>query len=249
MKLERRVALITGGTRGIGRAVAEAFAAEGAVVIVNSRTREAATRAAAEIGSGALGIAADLSVPREVEELFNTIEQRFPRIDVLVNNAGIPMIRKALDLTLEEWQQTMSLNLTAPFLCAQRAARQMLAGPGGNIINVASIQAFAPFPQRIAYGSSKAALVMMTRVMAIEWAPSIRVNAIAPGFISTDLVRQASEQGKVDLEAIKARTPQKRLGSPADVANACVFLASDDSAFVTGQTLVADGGWLSYGFT
>jgi len=218
-------------------------------VVVNSRSADAAATAASEIGHGAIGVGADLSGLAGVEKVFADIDRLVPRIDVLVNNAGMAMIQSVLDLTADDWQRTLDLNLTAPFLCSQRAARRMLAGGGGNMINVASIQAFAAFPQRLAYGATKAGLVMMTRVMAIEWAPTVRVNAVAPGWISTDLVQKAVADGKVDIEAVKERTPQKRLGSPADVAKACVFLASDDAAFVTGETLVADGGWLSYGFT
>jgi len=249
VKLEAKVAVVTGGTRGIGRAIAEAFAAEGAQVVVNSRSSHAAVTAASEIGHGAIGLGADLSTEVGVEKLFAAIDERFSSVDVLVNNAGMSMIKKTADLTADDWRRTLDLNLTAPFLCSQRAARRMLASGGGNIVNVASIQAFAAFPRRLAYGVSKAGLVMMTRVMAIEWAPTIRVNAVAPGFISTDLVLNAIAEGKVDIDAVKRRTPQMRLGSPADVAKACVFLACDDAAFVTGQTLVADGGWLAYGFT
>ncbi|GAC1653442.1 MAG: hypothetical protein NVS9B1_02690 [Candidatus Dormibacteraceae bacterium] len=248
MKLENRVALVTGSTRGIGRAVAVAFAAEGARVVINSRHQAAADTAAAQVGPAAVGVGADLSTAAGVEHLFEATLSTFGRIDILVNNAGMPMVRPALELTLEEWQRTLDLNLTAPLLCAQQAARWMLPNGGGNIINVASLTSFAPFPRRLAYATTKAGLVMMTRIMAAEWAPSVRVNAVAPGFIRTDLVLGLAEQGKVDIAALERRTPQGRLGSPVDVANACVFLASDDAGFITGETLVMDGGWLANGF-
>ena len=248
MRLDHKVAIVTGSTRGIGRAVAEAFAREGAIVVVNSRDGGRAEAAAREMGGATTGVGADLGTQAGVEHLFSEVESRHGRVDVLVNNAGIPMVRDSLDLTLEEWQQTLDLNLTGPFLCCQQAARSMLRGGGGNIVNIASVTSFAPFPRRLAYATSKAGLVMMTRVLAAEWAPSVRVNAVAPGFIRTDLVLGLAAEGKVDLAALERRTPQKRLGSPEDVAKACVFLASEDASFITGETLVSDGGWLAYGF-
>ena len=248
MKLSDRVAVVTGSSRGIGRAVAEAFAAEGARVVVNARSQETAERAAEEIGGGAIGIGADLSRPEGCETLIAAAIEKAGRVQILVNNAGMPMVRDSIALSLEEWQATLDLNLPAPFLCAQLAARHMLEEKRGVIINIGSITSFAAFPRRLAYATTKAGLVMMTRVMAIEWAPDVRVNAIAPGFIETDLVLGLASEGKVDLEALRGRTPRGRLGTPADVARAAVFLASDDADFVTGETLVSDGGWLAYGF-
>ena len=248
MKLSGRVALVTGSSRGIGRAVAEAFAADGARVVVNARSQAAAEQVAEELGRGAIGIGADLSRPEGCEALIAAAIEKAGRLEILVNNAGMPMVRDSIALSLEDWQRTLDLNLTAPFLCAQLAARHMLEAKRGVIINVGSITSFAAFPRRLAYATTKAGLVMMTRVMAIEWAPDVRVNAIAPGFIETDLVLGLANEGKVDLEALRRRTPRGRLGTPADVARAAVFLASDDADFVTGETLVSDGGWLAYGF-
>ena len=248
MKLEDRVAVVTGSTRGIGHAIAAAFAREGARVVINSRRQDAADRTAAKLGQGAVGIGADLADAAGVDALFDAVETRFGRIDILVNNAGIPMVRDSAELSLEDWQRTLDINLTAPFLCAQRAGRSMLAKGGGNIVNIASLTAFAPFPKRLAYATTKAGLVMLTRLLAAEWAPTVRVNAVAPGFIKTDLVLGLASEGKVDLKALEGRTPQRRLGSPEDVANACLFLVSDEAAFITGETLVSDGGWLAYGF-
>ena len=249
MKLTGKVALVTGSTRGIGRGVAEAFAREGATVIINARTQEAAESTARELGNGALGVAADLSRSAEVDRLFETIDKDFGRLDVLVNNAGMSMVRDSIELSVEDWQRTLDLNLTGPCLCSQRAARLMRRGGGtGNIINIASVTSFAPFPRRLAYATTKAGLVMMTRLLAAEWAPAIRVNAVAPGFIKTDLVLELRAEGKLDFEALEKRTPQHRLGTPEDIAAVCVFLASDESSFITGETILSDGGWLAYGF-
>jgi 3-oxoacyl-[acyl-carrier protein] reductase len=248
LKLKDRVAVVTGSTHGIGQAIASIFAREGATVVVNSRRQDAAESAAEKLGQGAIGVGADVSEPAGVDSLFDAVEGRFDRIDILVNNAGMPMVRDSAELSLEEWRRTLDLNLTAPFLCAQRAGRTMLAKGGGNIVNIASLTAFAPFPKRLAYATTKAGLVMMTRILAAEWAPTVRVNAVAPGFIKTGLVLGLASEGKVDLQALEGRTPQRRLGSPEDVANACLFLVSDEANFITGETLVTDGGWLSYGF-
>ena len=240
--------MVTGSTRGIGRAIAESLAKEGALVIVNSRHQKEADEAALELGGGAVGIGADLAAPAGVEALFDAVESRFERVDILVNNAGIPMVRDSAELSLADWQRTLDINLTAPFLCAQRAGRDMLAKGGGNIVNIASVTAFAPFPKRLAYATTKAGLVMMTRILAAEWAPTVRVNAVAPGFIKTGLVMGLAAEGKVDLKELEGRTPQRRLGSAQDVASACLFLVSDEAGFITGETLVTDGGWLAYGF-
>src|SRR5437588_6022614 len=141
-----------------------------------------------------------LAAPAGVEALCDAVESRFERVDILVNNAGIPMVRDSAELSLADWQRTLDINLTAPFLCAQRAGRDMLAKGGGNIVNIASVTAFAPFPKRLAYATTKAGLVMMTRILAAEWAPTVRVNAVAPGFIKTGLVMGLAGEGRGDLK-------------------------------------------------
>lgn len=247
-KLSGKVAVVTGSTRGLGRAIAEAFASEGATVVINSRDQAMAAKTAGDVGCGAIGIGADMSTESGINGLFAAVQRNFNRVDVLVNNAGMPMIRESIDLTLDEWRRTLDLNLTGPLLCSQHAARSMLAGAGGNIINITSIAAFSPLPRRLAYAVTKASLVMMTKIMAAEWAPKVRVNAVAPGFIKTNLLLRLQQEGKLDFKRLEAHTPQLRLGAPEDVAKACVFLASDDAGFITGETLVTDGGWMAAGF-
>ena len=169
------------------------------------------------------------------------------RIDVLVNNAGMSMARDTLELTAQEWQSVLDLNLTSVFLCSQAAARAMKQAGGGAIVNTASIQGLTPFPRRLAYGTTKAGVVMMTQILAAEWAPEIRVNAVAPGYTRTEMVEDLRCQGKLDYDSITSRTPLRRLAEPDEMAPAYVYLASDDSRFVTGQTIAVDGGWTSFG--
>jgi NAD(P)-dependent dehydrogenase (short-subunit alcohol dehydrogenase family) len=150
-------------------------------------------------------------------------------------------------MSLADWDRVIKLNMTAVFLCSREAARAMLGASGGVIINTASVQAFAPFPRRLAYGSSKAAVVMMTRIMAAEWAPAVRVNAVAPGYVRTEMTAQLEAEGRIDFNAISGRTPQGRMADPDEIAGAYVYLAGPEASFVTGETIVVDGGWLAFG--
>jgi len=246
-RLAGRVAAISGSSRGIGRAVATAFLAEGAEVVVNSRDQAVADQVARELGAGAVGVGADVATEAGAAALVSAAVEAFGRLDVLVNNAGLAAAGDTRDLELATWQRVIDLNMTAVFLCARDAARHMLAAGGGAIINTASVQAFAPFPRRLAYGSTKAAVVMMTRIMAAEWAPHIRVNAVAPGYVRTDMTERLQAEGRIDFEAISRRTPQRRLAEPGELAGAYTFLASTEASFVTGETIVVDGGWLAFG--
>ena len=246
-RLAGKVAVVSGSSRGIGFAVARAFATEGALVVVNSRGREATGEAARALGEGVIGVAADVATEAGAAGLIAGALEAHGRIDVLVNNAGMSMARDSLELTPEEWRSVLDLNLTAVFLCSQAAARSMKKTGGGSIINTASIQGMTPFPKRVAYGTTKAGVVMMTQILAAEWAPEIRVNAVAPGYTRTEMVETLRRQGKLDYDAIAARTPLGRLADPEEMAPAYVFLASDESRFVTGQTIAVDGGWTSFG--
>lgn len=245
--LDGRVAAISGSSRGIGLAVARAYLAEGAKVVVNSRDAAVADRVAEELGNGAVGIGADVSTESGAKTLVAGTIDAFGRLDVMVNNAGMSAAVKTLDLELDFWQKVVDLNMTSVFLCSREAARHMLDHGGGSIISTASILSFASFPRRLAYGATKAAVVQMTRMMAAEWAPSIRVNAVAPGYVRTEMTEQLQAQGRINFEAIERRTPQKRMARPDELAGAFVFLASDAASFVTGETIVVDGGWLAFG--
>jgi glucose 1-dehydrogenase len=246
LRLQGKVVLVTGGSRSIGRAIALGCAAEGAAVVVNYRAneREACAvvnevlsrggKAVAQQGDVSRGADARAAVARAVDE--------FGRLDVLVNNAGVLRRTPVLEIEEEEWDYILSVDLKAPFLCAQAAARQMVQQGSGAIVNISSVNEERPGPGLAHYSSAKGGLRMLTRQLALELAPhGIRANAIAPGLVETDLNR-ADIADDAWREARIARTPLKMIGQPADVVGAAVFLASDESRYATGSTLFIDGG-------
>ena len=247
MKLKDKVAVITGSARGIGRAIAEAMAREGARVVITDRDGEEATKTAHGLGDAAIAIRADVSKPEEIEALFAQAVKAFGRVDILVNNAGIGAARLVLDIGLEEWERIIRINLTGAFLCSQQAARRMISqGTGGKIINIVSLSGQKGGVGRSAYGASKAGLEVLNKIMAVEFAEHrINVNAIAPGPIMTETGKAMHTQETVD--AYHRLIPQRRYGEPAEIASAAVFLASSDASYITGHTLNVDGGFLAAG--
>ena len=250
MRLRGKHALVTGSTKGIGLGIARAFVDEGARVVINARNASDCASVAAALGSAAIAIPADLSAADEVRRLAReALAALEGRVDILVNNAGQPRVAPSVELLEADYRYTMDLNLTAYFLLAQALAPGMLERRSGSIIMIGSINGTLPFPQRLAYCVSKAGVNMLTKILAIEWAASgVRVNCLAPGYVTSDLVQRLSAQGILDTGKLAARTPMGRLGTPEEMGATAVFLASDAASFVTGEVLTADGGWSAYGY-
>jgi 3-oxoacyl-[acyl-carrier protein] reductase len=239
-----RVALVTGGARGIGRACCEALAAAGADVAINYRTSEAAAREtlARVRAAGARGCAvrADVSSPAEVQRLIAEVTAQLGPVDLLVNNAGVFDQASHADTTLEIWQRALDNNLTSAYLVTWAVKDSMIERGFGRIVNVASVAGLRPRPLSIAYSVSKAGLIGLTRSLAEGVAgANLRVNAIAPGLIDTEIL---SDVPQVQLDAIIAATPMQRIGTPAEMAQVVMFLLSERSSYMTGQTLVSSGG-------
>jgi NAD(P)-dependent dehydrogenase (short-subunit alcohol dehydrogenase family) len=239
--LEGKAGVVTGGTQGLGRAIAEAFAAAGATVAVVDVA--GAQEAAAEIGAGAIGLTADVTDPEAVEAAFGAVAERLGGFDFLVNNAGVRSMAPFVEHPLEMWRRTIDVNLTGSFICAQVAARLMLARGGGSIVNLASIAGKLALKNRAAYDASKGGVIALTQAIAAELSSSgVRCNAIAPGIIETPLSADYFRDPSM-TSVILANTPAGRWGQPPEIAGPAVFLCSDAASFVTGETLFVDGGW------
>jgi gluconate 5-dehydrogenase len=240
--LTGKICIVTGGGRGIGLGMAQGLYRHGATVIVSGRTKHVLEEAAKSMGDRAIPIPCDVADEAQVIALRDETLNRFGKIDVLVNNAGVdPIFKVAEKTTLEEWRQIIDINLTGTFLCCKYLGGAMTQG--GSVINVSSVAGHGGLPRSVPYCASKGGVEMMTKAMAIDWAPKgIRVNTLAPGWVDTDLTHQLLTHD-VHGKRILERTPLGRFATPRDMAGGTVFLASDASAFMTGQSLVIDGGW------
>lgn len=244
MSLAGKVAVITGGGQGIGKAIAKAFLEKSCSVVIADSDREAGEETADELkGLGRISfIPADVSREHDVGELVRLTLERFGRLDILVNNAGISINKPLELLSLDEWNQVLGVNLTGPFLCARQAAPQ-LREREGCIINIASTRAFMSEADTEAYSASKGGIEALTHAMAVSLGPGIRVNCISPGWIETGNWKKRSQRRIPELSAEDhLQHPAGRVGHPEDIAHLALFLASADASFITGANFIVDGG-------
>ena len=243
MYLKDKVALVTGSARGIGRAIALAFAQEGADIVIADVNLAEAEKTAAEIanlGRRSLALELDVTSYLKVEEALNKILDKFTKVDILVNNAGITKDGLLLRMSEQDWDAVLNVNLKGAFNCTKAASKVMIKQRSGKIINIASIIGIIGNPGQANYSASKAGMIALTKSVAKELASrNINVNAVAPGFIQTEMTAKLPEELKEQM--LKA-IPLAKFGTPQDVAKVCVFLASEESNYITGQTIVIDGG-------
>ena len=247
MRLQGKIALVTGGARGIGFAIAKALAAQGAIPVIADINEQGARDAVAALqGSEGLALGVNVAEQASITAMIEAIIARYGRLDILVNNAGIGGNTPFLDIKLEEWSRTIAINLTGAFLVAQASAREMVKQQSGKIINIVSLSGQRGGHGRAAYGSAKAGLELLTKVMAVELAEfGINVNAIAPGAIETEMAKFAHDQAT--RAAYNYLIPMRRYGTPEEIADAAVFLCSDESRYIHGHTLNVDGGFRTAG--
>ena len=247
-----QVAVITGSSSGIGLEVAQQFAAAGARVVTNGRTAERAQAAAQEIetaGGTAVGIGADLRTFDGAQQLISGAVDAFGGVDILVNNAGISMIARADELDPAEWERAIATNLSGPYFCSRAAYPAMKDRGGGVIINLGSAAAHVGLPLRVAYCAAKHGMSGLTKVLALDWAPDgIRILQIDPAYIKTPLDERDQTTGGYDDAAVERRTPLGRFGTLSEVAKMVLVAAGPDSSYMTGSSILVDGGWVAYGY-
>jgi 2-dehydro-3-deoxy-D-gluconate 5-dehydrogenase len=246
--LENRVAIVTGGNRGLGKAIALALADAGADIVIVGRSDEKNSEVVREIrdkGRQAISFSTNLRDIPAINRMVENVVEHFGKIDILVNNAGVSHTQLAFDIEEEDWDKVMDLNVKSLFFCCQAAGRMMKNQGFGKIINLASVAGAVGDFGIAPYTASKAAVINLTRSLALEWANyGIQVNAIGPAYIETDMNKEELGNPKV-RDKIVGKTPMRRLGEPDELAGAAILLASDASSFMTGQTIYVDGGWLA----
>ncbi|MBY0159345.1 SDR family oxidoreductase [Cytobacillus oceanisediminis] len=244
--LENKSVLVTGGSKGIGRDIALSFAKNGAKVVIVGRDEEALQQTTEELrkfNRSSFYVSADLNNVSEIQRMTEAAADYMGSLDVLVNNAGINRAKPAMEVTEEDWDLTLDTNLKAAFFCSQKAAEYMIPNQSGKIVNIASQMAFVGYYKRAAYCASKGGMVQLTKALAVEWAShGINVNAVAPTFIETELTSKMFEDKEFEKE-VYSRIPLGKLADAGDVSAATLFLSSNLSKFITGDTIKVDGGW------
>jgi NAD(P)-dependent dehydrogenase (short-subunit alcohol dehydrogenase family) len=243
MRLSGKVAIITGGGSGIGKAIAQAFVREGAKVVIAGRDSKKLDRAAAEVGADCLAVSADVSNATSIEKLVSATLDRFRQINILANNAAVLLPGTAESLSEQDFDQTFDTNVKGLWLMSRAVLPHMRVAGGGSIVNIGSVLSTVGARNRVAYSASKGAVMAMTKAMALDHAAEkIRVNCIAPGIIETEMVARFSTDENARTQRV-ALHPMGRFGQPAEIASAAVFLASDESAWTTGSVVTIDGGY------
>ena len=249
---QNKIVVVTGASRGIGKTIALEFGKSGSQVMCLATRKENCISVVEEIlglGGESSAFGCHVEKSAEVSATFKEISEKHGSVDVLINNAGVSLPTPTLSMTEANWDQHMDINCKSIFLCSQAVARMMKENNGGNIVNIGSILGRNAFPATLGYCTTKAAIDQMTKVLAIEWARyAIRVNCVAPGYVRTELIDRLAKEGKIALKDLEKRTPQRRLGTEKEVAKAVMFAAGNDSTFMTGETLVVDGGWTAFGY-
>lgn len=246
--LSNKVCIITGASRGLGAAIARGLALAGADVVIVSRTLATLEEKAQEIrdiGRRVLPLVADIGNLSDTERIVAETLNVFEKIDVLVNNAGIAMLKRAEEITPADWENILRVNLTGTFFCSLAVGKAMIKQKSGNIINMASIGGVVGLPRQAAYCATKGGIIQLTKALALDWSHyNIRVNAIAPAYMETDLTEGMRESDIISKNLL-SQTPLGRFGKSDEVVGAAIYLASDASSYVTGQTIFVDGGWLA----
>lgn len=247
--LREQVAVVTGAASGIGWATAQRLAQDYGHVVIADLKESAAKARASELGASHAGYPCDVTREADVMALIGEVEARFGRIDVLVNNAGVgEQPRMSIEQSLEEFDYNLAVHVRGTFMASREAAKIFVRQQSGAIVNVSSIAGLQGHPGRNAYGAGKAGVATMTAAMASEWArDGIRVNAVAPGYVRTQLVESLIQKGALNADDITGNTPMGRFGRPAEIAEAIAFLASPQASYITGVTLPVDGGWVGFG--
>ncbi|MFP4082611.1 MAG: SDR family NAD(P)-dependent oxidoreductase [Candidatus Aminicenantes bacterium] len=245
LRFAKKRVIITGGAGGIGTATAQRFLNEGAAVVVLDQDKAGCQRLQDEMPSLRGMVVADVTDAHALERAFKQADRLLKGLDIVINNAGISIRKPFLDIPVQDWLKVLDVNLNGAFYVAQQAARRMIRGEGGVILNMGSTNALMGYPFYASYNASKAGLVELTRSMALELAPKVRVNAVCPGFILTPM--QEAEYTPEMIRAFESKVPLGRLGKPEEVAALFAFLSSDEAQFITGQTFVIDGGEIAGG--